>query len=122
MHALVTACAGYHHTAGPGDQPTHPVAYLVRAVLVKTLYSWSLRECADQINHHLVVKWFVGYPVFASGPDYTTLARFEQWVSAHHGRAFFDEEFDVHRRGSPFAHRPGRFGPPAAVRGSPTSK
>jgi len=90
LHALVTACAGYHHTAGPGDQPTHPVAYLVRAVLVKTLYSWSLRECADQINHHLVVKWFVGYPVFASGPDYTTLARFEQWVSAHHGRAFFD--------------------------------
>jgi hypothetical protein len=90
LQALVAACAGYHHTAGPGDQPTHPVAYLVRAVLVKTLYDWGLRECADQINHHLVVKWFVGYPVFASGPDYTTLARFEQWVSAHHGRAFFD--------------------------------
>jgi len=90
LQALVTACAGYHHTAGPGDQPTHPVAYLVRAVLVKTLYSWSLRECADQINHHLVIKWFVGYPVFASGPDYTTLARFEAWVSEHHGRTFFD--------------------------------
>jgi hypothetical protein len=90
IQALVTACAGYHHTAGPGDQPTHPVAYLVRAVLVKTLYNWSLRECADQINHHLVVKWFVGYPVWAAGPDYTTLARFEQWVSEHHGRTFFD--------------------------------
>lgn len=56
----------------------------------KTLYDWSLRECADQINHHLVVKWFVGYPVFAAGPDYTTLARFEAWLSEHHGRTFFD--------------------------------
>ncbi|MBM4457881.1 MAG: hypothetical protein FJ011_08990 [Chloroflexi bacterium] len=47
LHALVTACAGYHHTAGPGDQPTHPVAYLVRAVLVKTLYGRGCGKFTD---------------------------------------------------------------------------
>ena len=35
---LETACAKYHHTAGRGTPPPHPVPRLVRALLVKYLY------------------------------------------------------------------------------------
>ncbi len=39
----------------------------------------------------LLVKWFVGYGVFQSPPDHTTLQRFEIWVLTHQPRLFFDE-------------------------------
>src|SRR3990172_734052 len=67
---LEQACAAFHHSRGPGTRPTHSVPRLVRA---------------------LVVKWFVGYRIFDAGPDHTTLERFEQWVTRHQHRAFFDE-------------------------------
>jgi hypothetical protein len=37
----------------------------VRALLVKYLYDHSLRSLEDEIRFHLIVKWFVGYAVFA---------------------------------------------------------
>ncbi len=74
---LETACAGYHHSTGPGTTPTHPVARLVRALLVGYLYHWSLRDLEWHIRFNLVVKWFVGYPLFAEGPDHSTLERFD---------------------------------------------
>ena len=40
---LERACAGFHHLSGPGATPTHSVARLVRALLVKALYGLSLR-------------------------------------------------------------------------------
>jgi hypothetical protein len=88
---LEVACAGFHHSAGPGASPTHSVACLVRALLVGYLFNWSLRELEWHIRFNLIVKWFVGYPVFAAGPDHTTLERFTVWVCAHQHRAFFDE-------------------------------
>jgi hypothetical protein len=88
---LETSCAGYHHTTGRGAPPTHPVARLTRALLVKYLYNWSLRDLEWQIRFNLVVKWFVGYPIFAVGPDHSTLERFEVWVCFKHHRTFFDE-------------------------------
>jgi len=88
---LEEACAPFHHDHGPGKHPTHMVRHLVRALLVKYLYDHSLREMETEIRFHLVVKWFVGYPIFAAGPDHTTLERFEQWVCQHHQRAFFDQ-------------------------------
>jgi len=39
----------------------------------------------------VLIKWFVGYPLFAAGPDHSTLERFEQWVIEHQHRAPFDE-------------------------------
>ncbi len=89
--SLAGACQAYHHQSGPGAKPTHEVPKLVRALLVKYLCGWSLRTLEFQVRFNLVVKWFVGYSVFAIGPDYSTLDRFEQWVCAHQHRAFFDE-------------------------------
>ncbi len=80
---LEKACAAFHHASGPGARPTHPVPQLVRAFLVKYLFNWSLREIEWQVRFNLVVKWFVGYPLFAAGPDHTTLERFDLWVCFH---------------------------------------
>lgn len=87
---LEQACAAFHHASGPGAPPTHPTPQLVRALLVKYLFDWSLRELEFQLRFHLVVKWFVGYALFEVGPDHTTLERFEQWVRAHESGLFFD--------------------------------
>jgi IS5 family transposase len=88
---LEAACAPFHHDAGPGRPAEHTVPRLVRALLVKYLCDLSLREAESEIRFHLLVKWFVGYPVFAPGPDHSTLERFEQWVCQHQRRAFFDQ-------------------------------
>jgi hypothetical protein len=87
---LERACAAYQHSTGPGAQATHAVPRLVRALLVKYLRNLSLRELEDEIQTHLLVKWFVGYRLFERGPAHSTLARFEQWVIAHQARSFFD--------------------------------
>ncbi len=87
---LEQACADYHPTRGPGAQATHPVARLVRALLVKYLWQLSLRELAYAIRTNLVIKWFVGYGLFDRGPDHSPLERFEQWVSKYQPRTCFD--------------------------------
>jgi hypothetical protein len=88
---LEQVCADYHHTIGPGAAPTHSVPRLVRALLVRYLFNYSYRDLERAIHSDLVVKWFVGYPLFAAGPDHTTLERFEVWVEEHHHRVYFDE-------------------------------
>ena len=70
---LERACAPYQHTAGPGNHATHTVPRLVRALLVKYLRNLSLRELEGEIQTNLLVKWFVGYSLFESGPDHSTL-------------------------------------------------
>ena len=87
---LEKSCSVFHHTSGAGAKPTHTVPRLVRALLVKYLFDWSLRQLEFQIRYNLVVKWFVGYGVLAAGPDHSTLARFEQWVTKHQRRSYFD--------------------------------
>lgn len=88
---LEEVCAPFHHQSGPGAPPTHPVACLVRALIIGALFNWSLRQLEFQIRYHLLIKWFVGYPLFATGPDHSTLERFEQWVIDHQHRLLFDE-------------------------------
>jgi hypothetical protein len=87
---LEQACAAFHHASGPGSPVTHSVPRLVRALLVKYLFGWSLRQLEIQLRFNLVVKWFVGYAVFDAGPDHSSLERFEQWVGEHQPRLFFD--------------------------------
>lgn len=97
--ALEKACASYHHHTGPGAPPMHTVPQLVRALLVKYLFDWSLRQLEFEIRFNLIVKWFVGYSIFAAGPDHTTLERFEVWVDEHQHRTFFDDilhQIDAH--------------------------
>ncbi len=91
VRPLESACADFHHLRGPGAPPTHAVARLVRALLVKALFGWSLREWEWHIRFNLIVKWFVGYRIFDAGPDHVTLERFEKWVTQYQPRALFDE-------------------------------
>lgn len=91
MRPLEKACAEYHHQSGPGAPATHTVPRLVRALLIKYLLDLSLRQLEHSIQWNLLTKWFVGYALFEAGPDHATLARFEQWVTEHQHRTFFDE-------------------------------
>jgi hypothetical protein len=89
--SLEKACANYHHTSGSGARPTHTVPRMVRALLVKYLFDWSLRQLEFQICYNLIVKWFVGYNILDVGPDHSTLQRFEDWVCKQQHRVYFDK-------------------------------
>ncbi len=84
-------CGGYHHETGAGEKPKHTVARLVRALLVKYVRGYSLRELEQALRYDLRVRWFVGYGLLERVVDYTRLERFEQWVLRNHLRVFFDE-------------------------------
>lgn len=87
---LEATCADYHKLNGKGRTVSHSVPRMLRALLVKYLYDYSLRQLEEKIRYDIFVKWFVGYPVFAAGPDHTTLERFEAYLILHHPRLFFD--------------------------------
>lgn len=87
---LEAGCQGYGHPSGPGAKPTHAIARLVRAITVKYLFDWSLRETEEHLRDNLLVRWFVGYGLLAAVPDHSTLERFEQWLRGHQPRLFFD--------------------------------
>ena len=53
---------------------------LVRALLVKYLYYWSLPDLEWQVRFNLIAKWFVGYPIADPGPDHSSLERIVLWV------------------------------------------
>ena len=89
--AMECACAAYHQHNGNGRPVEHSVPRLLRAMLVKYLYGCSLRELEEKIRYNIMVKWFVGYPIYAPGPDHTTLHRFEMYLCVHHPRLFFDK-------------------------------
>ena len=113
---LETACTAFHHTDGPGATPTHSVPRLIRAVLIGYLFSWSLRQLEFQIRFNVLVKWFVGYPLFAAGPDHSTLERFEQWVITHQQRTLFDEVLRQIDRDFPDERRQPQIGDTFALR------
>lgn len=89
--ALEQACSRFHHSNGRGAPPTHSVSCMVRALIVRYVCGWSLRDLEWQIRFNLIVKWFVGYSIYAQGPDHSTLERFEDWASQTVPRAFFDQ-------------------------------
>jgi hypothetical protein len=84
------ACAAARHSSGAGAPVTFSVAILVRCLLVKYLYDLSLRELEQRLYSDLLVRWFVGLPLFGEVPDHSTLERFEQWVRDQHPRLYLD--------------------------------
>jgi transposase len=84
-------CAAFHKGSGRGSAVNHPVPRLVRALLVRYLFNLSYRQTEEWIECHLLAKWFVGYGLFESPPDHTTLQRFELWVLEHRPHLFFNE-------------------------------
>lgn len=91
LNGLEQACAGFQADNGHGRPITHTPARLVRALLVKYLYNLSLRQTEEMIDNHILIKWFVGYPLFAAPLDHSYLNRFEMWVFRTCPRLFFDE-------------------------------
>jgi hypothetical protein len=89
-NGLETACRGYHRHNGMGCPITHTTERLVRALVVRYFYDYSLRETEAAIGEQIAVKQFVGYPLHHRGLSYSTLGRFEQYVCEHHPRLFFD--------------------------------
>ena len=99
LRPLEQACAGYHKGSGKGSAVIHAVPKLVRALLVKYLYNLSYRQSEEQVDCHFLCRWFVGYSLFETVFDHTTLCRFELWVLKHQHRFFFDEtlgQIDAH--------------------------
>lgn len=88
---LEQACASFHANNGLGAPVIHPAPRLVRALLVKYLHNFSLRQTEEQIDNNILIKWFVGYGLFETPLDHSTLDRFELWLFRHHPRLFFDE-------------------------------
>lgn len=74
-----------------GRFPAGNLFLLVSLTLARYLFDWSYRQLEFQLRFNLIIKWFVGYPIFAAGPDHTTLERFEVWVEEHQHRVYFDE-------------------------------
>lgn len=84
------ACSNYHTLSGAGCKPTHTVPKMLRALLVKYFFNYSLRETEFHIRYNLLIKLFVGYAIFEEGPDHSTISRFENYLILHHPRLFFD--------------------------------
>lgn len=90
--AMEKACAGFHRYAGVrGQEATHTLGQLCRALVVKALYHWSDRRTATEIATNDLVRWFVGYPLGEATLSYSTLWRFDAWVKAEQPRLFFNE-------------------------------
>lgn len=91
LTALEQGCAGFHKGSGKGSWTEHTIPQLVRALLVKYLFNLSYRQTEAKIDRDLLVKWFVGYGLFQSPPDHTTLQRFEVWVLENQPDLFFND-------------------------------
>lgn len=91
LSRLEQACTAFHANNGLGAPVIHTAPRLVRALLVKYLHSFSLRQSEEQIDNNILIKWFVGYSLFETPLDHSTLDRFELWLFRHHPRLFFDE-------------------------------
>jgi len=87
---METTCADYHPLNGAGCKPTHSVPKMLRALLVKYFYNYSLRSTEFHIRYNMVIKSFVGYAIYEDGPDHSTISRFENYLILHHPRLFFD--------------------------------
>lgn len=88
---LEQACAGFQANNGQGRPISHTPARLVRALLVKYLHNFSLRQTEEMIDNHILIKWFVGYHLFEAPVDHSYLNRFEMWLFRTNPRLFFDE-------------------------------
>ena len=57
-------------------RPSWDSLVLFRVVFLQFLYDLSDREIEEQVNFHLVCKWFAGLQLEETAPDYSTLSRF----------------------------------------------
>lgn len=89
---LEEVCGVYRQYAGVrGQEATHTIGQLCRALLVKALNGWSYAKTEQEIRSNELVRWFVGYSLKAQTMDHMTVWRFAEWVKKHQPRRYFDE-------------------------------
>ena len=89
---IVKACQDYRLYAGErGQDADYSVEQLCRALVVRDLNNWSLRQTSHEIRCNRLLRWFVGFLINEQTPSYVTLQRFENWVKANQPRIFFNE-------------------------------
>jgi len=91
LDPIVQVCAAYHKNNGLGTDVKHPVSFLCRALIIRSVYDLSFREVEGQVRRDWLYRWFVGYPLFGETFDHSTLADFEKWVREQHVDLFFVE-------------------------------
>jgi len=83
-------CQPYRRYIGQrGVEATYTIGHLVRGLVVKRLYNWSYRKTIERMETDMLVRWFTGFDLHESILHYSTLQRFEAWVSKHQPRALF---------------------------------
>lgn len=91
LDPIVQVCAAYHKNNGLGADIKHPVSFLCRALIIRSVYDLSFRQLEEQVRRDWLYRWFVGYPLFGQTFDHTKLADFEKWVREQHVDLFFVE-------------------------------
>ena len=88
---IEATCQDYRRYTGQrGQEATHTVGQLCRALLVKHLKGWSYRHTCAELQTNNLVRWFVGYDLQEATLSFVTLQRFGSWVAQRHPRLFFN--------------------------------
>lgn len=83
----------YSHTGRPGLSPV----MLFKCCLIAFLYGVSDRRLEDEINYHIVFKWFVGLDIDQKAPDHSTMTRFRDRLGEEGFRRLFNRIVDLTR-------------------------
>jgi len=83
----------YSHTGRPGLSPV----MLFKCCLIAFLYDVSDRRLEDEINYHIVFKWFVGLDIDQQAPDHSTLTRFRDRLGEDGFRRLFNRIVELAR-------------------------
>jgi len=72
-------------------RPSWDPLVLFKVVFLQFLYGLSDREVEEQVNFHLVCKWFAGLQPEERAPDHTVLCRFRSRLGAEKFQAIFNQ-------------------------------
>ena len=83
----------YSHTGRPGLSPV----MLFKCCLIAFLYDISDRRLEDEIDYHIVFKWFVGLDIDQKSPDHSTMTRFRDRLGEEGFRRLFNRIVELTR-------------------------
>ena len=72
-------------------RPSWDPLVLFKVVFLQFFYDLSDREVEEQVNFHLVCKWFAGLQPEEKAPDHTVLCRFRSRLGAEKFQAMFNQ-------------------------------
>lgn len=84
----------YSATGRPGWSPV----MLFKCCLIAFLYDISDRQLEDQVNYHIVFKWFVGLDLDQKAPDHSTMTRFRDRLGVEGFARIFNQIVEIARQ------------------------